>query len=51
MRPYIEKIVDVIGDGNCGFRAIAESMGLTVPNIRTLSQSLTPFVISVRHIK
>ncbi|AES97825.2 hypothetical protein MTR_5g060540 [Medicago truncatula] len=29
MRPYIKKIVDVIGDGNCGFRAIAESMGLT----------------------
>jgi len=29
MRPYIEGIVDVIGDGHCGFRAIAESMGLT----------------------
>ena len=28
-RPYIERIVDVIGDGHCGFRAIAESMGLT----------------------
>ena len=29
MRPYIERIVDVIGDGYCGFRAIAESLGLT----------------------
>jgi hypothetical protein len=29
MRPYIDKIVDVIGNGNCGFRDIAESMGLT----------------------
>ncbi|AES95689.1 hypothetical protein MTR_5g028280 [Medicago truncatula] len=28
MRPYIEGIVDVIGDGHCGFRAIAESVGL-----------------------
>jgi len=29
MRPYIEGIVDVIGDGHCGFMAIAESVGLT----------------------
>jgi len=29
MTPFIEKIMDVIGDGNCGFRAIAESMGFT----------------------
>jgi len=29
MRPYIEEIVDVIGNGHCGFRAIAESVGLT----------------------
>jgi hypothetical protein len=29
MRPYIERIVDVIGDGHCGFRAIAEVVGLT----------------------
>jgi len=29
MRPYIERIVDVIGDGHCGFRAIVESLGLT----------------------
>jgi len=29
MRPYIEIIVDVIGDENCRFRAIAESLGLT----------------------
>jgi len=29
MRPYIERIVDVIGDGHCGFRTIAESLGLT----------------------
>jgi len=29
MRPYTERIVDVIGDGHCGFRAIAESVGLT----------------------
>jgi len=28
MRPYIERIVDVIGDGHCGFRAIAEFLGL-----------------------
>ncbi|KEH33180.1 hypothetical protein MTR_3g026360 [Medicago truncatula] len=28
MRPFIEKIVDVRGNGNCGFRAIAESMSL-----------------------
>jgi len=29
MRPYIERVVDVIGDGHCGFRVIAESVGLT----------------------
>jgi len=29
MVPFIEKVVDVIGDGHCGFRAIAEFMGLT----------------------
>jgi len=29
MRPFIEKIVDVRGDGNCGFRAIAKSLSLT----------------------
>ena len=29
MKPYIKGIVDVIGDGHCGFRAIAESVGLT----------------------
>ncbi|KEH22132.1 OTU-like cysteine protease [Medicago truncatula] len=39
MLPFIEKVVDVIGDGHCGFRAIAEFMGLTEQNhimIRTL---------------
>ncbi|KEH39944.1 OTU-like cysteine protease [Medicago truncatula] len=39
MLPFIEKVVDVIDDGHCGFRAIAESMGLTEQNhimIRTL---------------
>jgi hypothetical protein len=29
MVPLIEKVVDVIGDGHCGFQAIAEFMGLT----------------------
>ena len=29
MVPFIEKVVDVIGDGHCGFRALAEFMGLT----------------------
>jgi len=29
MRPYIEGMVDVIGDGYCGFRVIAEFVGLT----------------------
>ena len=29
MIPYIERVVDVIGDGHCGFRAIAEALGLT----------------------
>ena len=29
MLPFIEKVVGVIGDGHCGFRAIAEFMGLT----------------------
>ncbi|AES94738.1 hypothetical protein MTR_5g017770 [Medicago truncatula] len=29
MRPYIEGIVDVIDDGHCEFRAIAERVGLT----------------------
>jgi len=29
MVPFIEKVVDVIGDGHCGFQAIAEFMGLT----------------------
>jgi len=28
-RPFIEGIVDVIGDGHCGFRTIAQSVGLT----------------------
>ena len=28
MLPYIEKVVDVIGAGHCGFRAIVEFMGL-----------------------
>uniref|UniRef100_A0A494G8Q9 MULE transposase domain-containing protein n=1 Tax=Solanum lycopersicum TaxID=4081 RepID=A0A494G8Q9_SOLLC len=32
MLPFIEKMVDVIGDGHCGFRAIAEFMGLTEKN-------------------
>ncbi|KEH43031.1 hypothetical protein MTR_1g081010 [Medicago truncatula] len=39
MHPFIEKVADVIGDGHCGFRAIAEFMGLTEQNhimIRTL---------------
>ncbi|KEH27473.1 hypothetical protein MTR_5g413325 [Medicago truncatula] len=30
--PFIEKVVDVIGDGHCRFRAIAEFMGLTEKN-------------------
>jgi len=37
--PFIEKVVDVIGDKHCGFRAIAEFMGLTEQShimIRTL---------------
>ena len=29
MRPYIERIVNVIGDGHCGFKAIAKSVSLT----------------------
>jgi len=29
MVPFIEKVVDVIGDGHCGFQAITEFMGLT----------------------
>jgi len=29
MLPFIEKMVDVIGDGHCEFRTIAEFMGLT----------------------
>jgi len=29
MLPFIEKVVDVIGGGHCGFQAIAEFMGLT----------------------
>jgi len=29
MVPFIEKVVDVIGDGHYGFRAIVEFMGLT----------------------
>jgi len=29
MRPYIERIVDVIGNGHCGFKAIVEFLGLT----------------------
>ena len=32
MLPFIEKVVDVIGDGHCGFRAIAELMGLIEQN-------------------
>jgi hypothetical protein len=29
MVPFVEKVVDVIGDGHCGFQAIAEFLGLT----------------------
>jgi len=29
MLPFIEKVVDVIDDGHCGFQAIVEFMGLT----------------------
>jgi len=29
MKLFIEKFVDVKGDGNCGFRAMGEHMGLT----------------------
>ena len=29
MVPFIEKVVDVISNGHCGFQAIAEFMGLT----------------------
>jgi len=39
MLSFIEKVVDVIGDGHCGFRAIAEFMRLTEQShimIRTL---------------
>ncbi|KEH22570.1 OTU-like cysteine protease [Medicago truncatula] len=32
MFSFIAKVVDVIGDGHCGFRAIAEFMGLTEKN-------------------
>jgi len=27
MKPYIEKIVNVDGDGYCGYRVVAESLG------------------------
>jgi len=29
MVPFIEKVMDVISDGNCGFRVITEFLGLT----------------------
>jgi len=29
MVPFIEKVVDVIGNGNCGFRDISKFLGLT----------------------
>jgi len=32
MVPFIEKVVDVLGDGHFGFRAIAEFMGFTEEN-------------------
>ncbi|KEH41623.1 hypothetical protein MTR_1g052890 [Medicago truncatula] len=32
MLPFIEKMVDVLGDGHCGFRAIVEFMGLAEQN-------------------
>ncbi|KEH19564.1 OTU-like cysteine protease [Medicago truncatula] len=32
MLPFIENVLDVLGDGHCGFRAIAEFMGLTEKN-------------------
>jgi hypothetical protein len=32
MVQFIKKVVDVIGDGNCGFQAIAEFLGLTEDN-------------------
>ena len=28
MKPYIEKIVNVDGDGYCGYRVVAENLGL-----------------------
>ncbi|XP_073225484.1 uncharacterized protein [Cicer arietinum] len=38
IRPYIEEIIDVVADGNCGFRAIAALLGWTEefwPLVRT----------------
>jgi len=32
MRPYVEDIVNVKGDGNCGFRVVARHMGLNEEN-------------------
>jgi hypothetical protein len=32
MRPFIEEIVNVKGDGNCGFRVIARHMGMDEEN-------------------
>jgi len=40
MRPFIEKVVDVKGDGNSRFRAIAESLGLTEENHVMVRRSL-----------
>jgi len=40
MIPYIENIVNVKGDDNCGFRVIARHMGMVEENrilIRTYS--------------
>jgi len=40
MRPCIERIVDVIGDGHCWFRAIAESVGLTEKSLVMVRRAL-----------
>jgi len=48
MRPYIEKIVDVKGDGNCGFRVIAESLGLTEERHVMVRRALIQELKSIR---
>lgn len=40
LRPYIEHIKDVIADGNCGFRAVSDMIGMSEDGWIQVGQNL-----------